>query len=296
MLAYPTPTFDARTIRQAPGFRPLGKAGETVPCDEPVAITPLSKVNKHTANGGYVGTRARNFIQNNQFLNEKYDPVKGTPLSKVGSVGNVGDQFISAGRPTMAEPKNEELRLILNILDGKPIAEEQKGRLTAGQVRALGRKSDRLTKEKPTTLPIIDDLSDAQDALKKSTRIKNALAQGFSIDEAEKAYTRLREKEAEKALFLQQDTSVRLYDLIDSKVGGDPNPLTAGNDESALGLAIGKNKALVKKAEKFNKEIDDATTDPKSVRSKPKVFKLAKSQFRNGSEFGKDIRDYLKKL
>lgn len=258
MLAYPTPTFDARTIRSAPGYRPLGKAGCTVPSDEPVAETPLNLVNRHTKNGGFVGSRARNFIQNNQFLNEKYDPVKGTPLSKVGSVGNVGDQFISAGRPYMAEPKNEELRLIMNILDGKPIAEEQKGRLTAKQVRAMGEKSKKLNKQAPERFNqnIIDDLADAQDAMKKNNRIKNAIAQGFTVQEAEKAYSKLREREAEAALFKQQDTSVRLADLIDSKVGGTQQPSVPGNDESALFLASGRNKAMVKKAEDRDAQID----------------------------------------
>ena len=256
MLAYPTPTFDAKTIRAAPGFRPLGKAGETVPSNEVVAETPLNKVNRHTANGGYVGSRAKHFIQNNQFLNEKYDPVKGTPLSKVGSVGNVGDQFIAAGRPYMAEPKNEELRLIMNILDGKPLSDEQKGKLTAKQVRAMGEKTEKLN-QRPEA-GIIDDLADAQDALKKSNRIRNAMAQGFTLEEANKAYAKLREKEAEAALFKQQDTSVRLYDLIDSKMGGLQSPLVPGNDESALALARGENKELVKRAEIFNAKQDKA--------------------------------------
>ena len=259
MLAYPTPTFDAKTIRQAPGFKPLGKSGQTIPCDEPVAVTPENKVNRHTTNGGYVGSRARNFIQNNQFLNSKYDPEKGTPLSKVGSVGNVGDQFISAGRPFMAEPKNEELRLIMNILDGKPLADEQKGRLTAGQVRALGEKSQKLAQRPKGEMGIIDDLRDSQDALSKANRIRNAMAQGFTFEEASKAYEKLREREAEKALFQQQDTSVRLYDLIDSKVGGTQNPLTPGNDESALALAVGRNKRLAERAIKVNEGMDRKT-------------------------------------
>ena len=290
MLAYPTPTFDARTIRSAPGYRPLGKAGQTIPSDEPVAETPLNLVNRHTKNGGYVGSRARNFIQNNQFLNEKYDPVKGTPLSKVGSVGNVGDQFIAAGRPYMAEPKNEELRLIMNILDGKPIAEEQKGRLTAKQVKAMGEKTEILNKKPTPENDIIGDLADAQESMKRVRRINNAIAQGFTKEEAVKAYDKLREKEAELALFKQQDVSVRLYDLIDSKVGGTQQPSVPGNDESALFLAQGKNKAMMKKAQEKDIKIDDATTDPKSVR---RPGRPPKAGFKPVSG---DIRDYLKKL
>jgi hypothetical protein len=266
MLAYPTPTFDAKTIRSAPGFRPLGKAGATIPCDEPVAETPMVVVNRHTKNGGFVGSRARNFIQNNQFLNEKYDPEKGTPLSKVGSVGNVGDQFISAGRPYMAEPKNEELRLIMNILDGKPIAEEQKDKLTAKQVRAMGEKSEKLNVRPSGEMGIIDDIRDAQDAMKKTNRIRNAMAQGFTFEEANKAYEKLREREAETALFRQQDVSIRLYDVIDSRVGGNQNPLAPGNDESALGLARNENRALVLRSVNRNDKMDkEVRFDAKQV-------------------------------
>ena len=315
MLAYPTPTFDAKTIRSAPGYRPLGKAGCTIPSDEPVAETPLNLVNKHTKNGGFVGSRAKHFIQNNQFLNEHYDPVKGSPLSKVGSVGNVGDQFISAGRPYMAEPKNEELRLIMGILNGKPVAEEQKGRLTAKQIKAMGERAEKL-KAKPEERGIIDDISDAKDALKKANRIQNAMAQGFTREEAEKAYEKLREKEAEVALFKQQDTSTRLYDLIDSRVGGLQSGNVPGNDESALFLAQGRNSVMVRSAEEKDKKADiatgqkikilgvrkgvkpapkeevvlEGTTDPKSVRSPGRP---PKAGFKPVSE---DIRDFFKKL
>ena len=258
MLAYPTPTFDAKTIRSAPGYRPVGKAGCTVPSDEPVAETPLNLVNKHTTNGGFVGSRAKHFIQNNQFLNEHYDPVKGSPLSKVGSVGNVGDQFISAGRPYMAEPKNEELRLIMNILDGKPIAEEQKGRLTAKQVRAMGEKTEILNQRPPSDVDIIGDLADAQEAMKRTNRINNAIAQGFTREEAEKAYNKLREKEAESALFKQQDVSTRLYDLIDSRVGGIQSGNVAGNDESALFLAEGRNRVMFNTSQQRDTQADKA--------------------------------------
>jgi hypothetical protein len=47
----------------------------------------------------------------------------------------------------------------------------------------------------------------------------------------------LRDEEAKTALFAQQSLSTRLYDLIDSKLGGSQDGSTPGNDESALFLA-----------------------------------------------------------
>lgn len=261
MLAYPTPTFDGKTILAAPGYRPLGKAGMTVPSDEPVAETPLNKVNRHTTNGGYVGTRARNFIQNNQFLNEKYDPVKGTPLSKPGAVGNVGDQFIAAGRPFMAEPVNEELKAIMGILNGKPVAPEAMGRLSARQVRSLGRQSAMKKPKdlrKDGTTAVIKDWTEVHETMKKERQIKSAMALGFSRQEANEAYKKVREKEAERALMRGQDPSVQLYDVIDSKIGGNVNGSRPGNDESALYLAKGENVVETKKAVKKKAAVDEA--------------------------------------
>lgn len=255
MLAYPTPTFDAKTILAAPGYRPIGKSGMTVPSNEPVAETPLNLVNRHTANGGYVGSRAKHFIQNNQFLNEKYDYAKGTPLSKPGSVGNVGDQFIAAGRPFMAEPANEELRVIMSILNGKPVAEERQGRLTAKQVKAMGARSKKMTgksERKDGTSALVSEISDTQKVMNKQRQIKNAMAQGFSKAEAEEAYEKVRVKQAEVALKKDADVSMRLYNVIDSKVSGNVSGNVPGNDESALYLAKAQNVVQTKKAVELN--------------------------------------------
>lgn len=254
MLAYPTPTFDAKTILQAPGYRPIGKSGMTVPSNEPVAETPLSLVNRHTANGGFVGSRAKHFIQNNQFLNEKYDYAKGTPLSKPGAVGNVGDQFVAAGRPFMAEPANEELRVIMSILNGKPVSEERQGRLTAKQVKAMGAKSKKMTTkaDKSGASAMVSEIADTQKVMNKQRQIKNAMAQGFSKAEAEEAYEKVRVKQAEMALKKDADVSMRLYDVIDSKVSGNVSGNVPGNDESALYLAKAQNVVQTKKAVELN--------------------------------------------
>lgn len=266
MLAYPTPTFDAKTILQAPGHRPAGRGSQLVYQEQPEASTPLNLVNRHTANGGFVGTRSKKFIQSNQFntSENKYDPTKGTPLSKPGSVGNVDTQAIGCS-PKYAEPANGEMQAILNILNGKPVAPEYLGKLSAKQVESLTKKST--LRSEDTTDKVVQDFADAREALRKDEMIRKAIRQGFSKEEAVSAYQKVRVREAEIALMKQEDPSVRLYDLIDSKVAGTQNGSIRGNDETGLFLAKGANAVLVKKAEQRDAELDNMT-DPKSVRSR----------------------------
>lgn len=255
MLAYPTPTFDAKTILQAPGYRPAGRGSQLVYQEQPEAATPLNLVNRHTANGGFVGTRARNFIQNNQFntSEEKYDPTKGTPLSKPGSVGNVDTQAIGC-RPKYAEPENGELKAIMAILNGKPASAEHVGKLSAKQVSSLEKKGKGPVSEGANK--VVSDFSDAREALRKETMIRKAMNQGFTKEEAIGAYNKMRVKEAETALMKDEDPSTRLYDLIDSKLGGTQNGSFRGNDETGLYLAKGGNAVRVQKAEKQNSIMD----------------------------------------
>lgn len=258
MLAFPTPTFDAKTILQAPGYRPLGRGACLEYEQQPEAVTPLNLVNRHTTNGAFVGTRAKHFIQNNQFNtnDNHYDPTKGTPLSKPGSVGNVDTQAISIP-PKYAEPENGELKAILAVLNGKGSIEEHKGKLSAAQVQSLGARSKQLGKrEKVGAEKSVQDFSDARESLRKETMIKRAIGLGFSKAEAEQAYQRMRVNEAEMALYKEEDPSTRLYDLIDSKVGGTQNGSYRSNDETGLFLAKGGNAIMEIKAEKRNDAID----------------------------------------
>jgi hypothetical protein len=162
MLAFPTPTFDAKTILQAPGFRPIGKSGSVQYEKQPEAVAGPSLVNRHTTNGGYVGTRAKKFIQDNQFLPSYYDPLKGSPLSEPGSVGNVGDLAIGCS-PKYAEPENGELKAILNILNGKPNIPEHIGKLSAKQIESLSKKVK--NEEITDARKVVSDFSDAREAL-----------------------------------------------------------------------------------------------------------------------------------
>jgi hypothetical protein len=272
-LAYPTPTFNAKTILQAPGHRPIGTSSSSEFEKQPEANTPLSLVNRHTSNGGFVGTRAKKFIQDNQWLTPHFDPTKGTPLSKPGSVGNVDTQAIGV-TPKYAEPANGEMRAILNILNGKSTIGESVGKLSAKQVESLQKKREGL-RVADTPRKIVEDFSDAREAVRKEEMIKKAIRQGFTKEEAIGAYAKLRQKEAEVTLMSEEDPSVRLYDLIDSKVAGTQDGSVRSNDETGLFLAKGANAVLVKKAQKKN-EIMDNETDPKSVgrgRGRPPVFK-----------------------
>jgi DNA-binding transcriptional regulator YhcF (GntR family) len=257
MLAYPTPTFDAKTILQAPGYRPAGRGAEAIKSDQPEAVTPLNLVNRNTANG-FVGTRAKKFIQNNQFNTSEnsFDPTKGTPLSKPGSVGNVNDLAISC-KPVYAEPENGELRAIMAILNGKGTVAEHAGKLSAKQVASLEKKGKGLVSEDGAKR-VVEDFSDSREALRKETMIRKAVRQGFSLEEAQNAYSKVRVKEAEVALMKEEDPSTRLYDLIDSKIAGTQNGSIRGNDETGLFLAQGKNAVMVKKAEDRNDAIENA--------------------------------------
>jgi hypothetical protein len=245
---------------------------------QPEAITPDNVVNRRTRNGGFVGSRAKHFIQNNQWntSQDHYDPTKGTPLSKPGSVGNVDTQAISIP-PKYAEPENGELKAILAILNGKGVAEEHAGKLSAKQVASLGRKTEKLSGPREGGLKVIKDFSDARLAMRESEQIKGAMAQGFTEAEAKAAYRRVRDREAELALYKEQDPSDRLYDLIDSRVAGTQNGNYRGNDETGLFLAKGGNAVLVKKAEARNEELDRAalaSSDPEPLKLKKQVKRL----------------------
>ncbi len=279
MLAYPTPTFDAKTIRSGPDHRPLGRGAQQILDKQPEANTPLNMINKTTKNG-WVGTRAKSFVQNNQFDTSRnsFDPTKGTPLSKPGSVGNVDTQAISAGRPTRAEPANGELQAILAVLNGKGVAEEHVGKLSAKQIASLARKSAKLTSREgvPST---IQDFANARLAMKETEQVKGAMAQGFSEAEAKAAYRRVRDREAEIALKKEQDPSDRLYDLIDSKIAGTQNGSVRGNDETGLFLAKGGNVVLEKKAVLRNEALDRAalaSSDPQPLVLKKQVKRIKK--------------------
>jgi len=255
MLAYPTPTFDARTILQAPGFKPCGKSSSLVYQEQPEAVTAPSLVNRQTANGGFVGSRSKKFIQSNQWNTSelKYDPLKGSPLSKPGSVGNVIDQAIGC-QPKYAEPENGDLKAILNILNGKPALGEVE-RLSAKQLASLEKKGKGPVIAEGAR-QMVNDFTDAREATRKANMIQKAIRQGFSKDEAEEAYRKMRVKEAEATLFKEEDPSTRLYDVIDSRIGGTQNGSIRSNDETGLFLAKGGNAVMVKQAEKTNAIMD----------------------------------------
>ena len=154
----------------------------------------------------------------------------------------------------MAEPKNEELRLIMNILNGKANLKEHGTNLSAKMVESLGGKF----KSEDVAVSFADDFTNTQRTMRREARIDNAMKQGFSRAEAERAYDDLRTQEATKAMFQQQNTSVRLYDLLDSKLGGTQNGRVAGNDESALSLAKGQNVVALRQSQGADAKMDEA--------------------------------------
>jgi len=266
MLAYPTPLFDAKTIKQAPGYRPIGKSGSVKYDPQPEANTPESIVSRKAYNSrGFTGTRASKFIQNNQFLPVKREPGVN-PLSKPGTVGNVFDAAPQS-RPKFDAPANADMQRILSIMNS-PLNDVTGGSLTAGQIRLLAERQDRATAKHEVGgmdggARVVKDFADTQLAMKRETQIRNAMAQGFTREEAVKAYEKVREKEAERSLLLQQSVSQRLTDLVDSKLGGSQDGRYPGNDESALYLATrrepkgGRKKAALESIGSFGSNIKD---------------------------------------
>jgi len=247
ILAYPTNTNKLHTIGQAPSFRPLGRTGVSAPLEaQPNDPTPMSCVNKKAYNSrGYTGTRASKFIQDNQFLPVHRSP--GVyPLSTPGveGLGNVGDSAPQP-RPGFAQPMNGDFQNILNILN-KPDNGFTSSNLTSGQLRLLAEQREKAT-YKPEAggragVQVATDFADTRKVMMKEQRIRNAEAQGFTRAEAEAAYAKLRDREAEVALGTQESVASRFADLIDSRLGGVEDGAFRNNNESAKYLAYAGGK------------------------------------------------------
>jgi hypothetical protein len=207
--------FDAKTIRAAPGYRPTGKSGMTMKTDQPEAVTAKSVPNKKTKNGGYfnLGARADD-------IPKKFKYNEGTPLSRPNADGNQLDTMLVL-QPQWAEPKNPMMTDILDILNAKVITEERKGRLTAAQVKALDERGAK--RRQVDDKSGVSDFVDAQAQMNKDKLILNAMENGFSRKEAEKAYEKMREDEAVRALKKERQPSEMLRDVLrdalDSKFG-----------------------------------------------------------------------------
>jgi len=246
ILAYPTPTNILNTIGEAPSFRPLGRTGAYEFQAQPNDPTPMSCVNRKAYNSrGYTGTRASKFIQDNQFL--PVDRAPGVyPLSTPGTegLGNVGDSAAQP-RPGFAQPLNGDFQNILNILN-KPDGGLGGSNMSAGQVRLLAERREKLT-HKPEAgstagVQVATDFANTRKVMMKEQRIRNAEAQGFTREEAEKAYAKLRDREAEVALGTQESVASRFADLVDSRLGGVEDGQFQNNNESAKFLAYAGGK------------------------------------------------------
>ena len=282
ILAYPTPTNILNTIGEAPSFRPLGRTGASVPAQiQPNDPTPLSCVNKKAYNSrGYTGTRASKFIQDNQFL--PVDRAPGVyPLSTPGTegLGNVGDSAPQP-RPGFDAPINGDFQNILNILN-KPNNGFTASNMTSGQLRLLAEQREKAT-YKPESggragVQVARDFTDARANLLKEQRIANAEAQGFTRAEAEAAYEKLREKEAQAALFQQQSVASRFADLVDSRLGGVEDGAFPSNNESAkyLAYAGGKQELRTVKETLFTAARSKAIREQQAATTIQSAFRAA---------------------
>jgi hypothetical protein len=135
---------------------------------------------------------------------------------------------------------NGDFQNILNILN-KPDNGFTSSNLSSGQLRLLAEQREKAT-YKPEAggragVQVATDFADTRKVMMKEQRIRNAEAQGFTREEAEKAYAKLRDREAEVALGTQESVASRFADLIDSRLGGVEDGAFRNNDESALHLA-----------------------------------------------------------
>jgi hypothetical protein len=198
-------------------------------------MSPAGSVNKKAYNSrGFTGTRAEKFIQDNQFLQEKRAPGVN-PLSVPGFTGNEFEGGY-APRPTFAEPKNAQMLQMLDVLNNRSDARHGAD-LSPAQIKFITAQTMKAATPQVGGEQVATDLADTKRAMTKEIRIRNAMAQGFTREEATSAYNKLRDEEAKTALFAQQSLSTRLYDLVDSKLGGSQDGSSPGNDESALYLA-----------------------------------------------------------
>jgi hypothetical protein len=135
---------------------------------------------------------------------------------------------------------NGDFQNILNILN-KPDNGLAGPNMSAGQVRLLAERREKLTR-KPEAgssagVQVATDFADTRKVMMKEQRIRNAEAQGFTRAEAEAAYEKLREREAQTALFQQESVASRFTDLVDSRLGGVEDGQYQNNNESAKFLA-----------------------------------------------------------
>ena len=281
ILAYPTPTNILNTIGEAPSHRPLGRTGGYKFEAQPNDPTPMSCVNKKAYNSrGYTGTRASKFIQDNQFL--PVDRAPGVyPLSTPGTegLGNVGDSAPQP-RPGFDAPINGDFQNILNILN-KPNNGFTASNMTSGQLRLLAEQREKAT-YKPESggragVQVARDFTDARANLLKEQRIANAEAQGFTRAEAEAAYEKLREKEAQAALFQQQSVASRFADLVDSRLGGVEDGAFPSNNESAkyLAYAGGKQELRTVKETLFTAARSKAIREQQAATTIQSAFRAA---------------------
>lgn len=225
MIAFPTPTFDAKTIQSAPGYRPTGKSGMTMKTDQPEAETPLTKPNRKTRNGGYFNHGVIDDIP------KKYNYANGTPLSKPDANGNQVDTMLIL-QPRYAEPRNDMMNDVISILNGKVIPSERKGNLTPGQIKALDERQKKLSAPKSVAepLPTITDFAETQRQMTKEKMIRNAMADGFTREEAVKGYNKLKEEEVVAALKKERQPSEQLREIMDSRYGtGEEGRAGVGN-------------------------------------------------------------------
>lgn len=231
---YGSPVFDAKGIREGPGYRPIGKSGSSAGYAVPQTATPavMSTKGKH---GDYVGTRAKKFIQIPENKN-KYDPTKGTPLSKPDATGNDLDTALGL-TPVYAEPINGTLVDVMTRVNNREYVEDFVGRLTASEIdKAMKSKIKSETDNKKIENMVLDYI-DAQAQQRKEGIVKGLQDKGFTKDEATKAYEESRKDDAKKEIKFNGAGFLAGRSLLNTSGSMFVRGVFGGSSPGAVGVA-----------------------------------------------------------
>ena len=201
MLAssYGSPLFDAKGILEGPGYHPIGKSGSSGPnfaLNSPA--TPETTVAKGKR-GQYRGPMGKKFIQDKQFVPSKFDPSLGTPLSQPNADGNEADTALGT-HPVYAEPINGTLVDVMNRINTRENVEDFVGRLTAADIDKQLKGHIKMYDGNKKMEDMVENYVAAQAMQKKQTTLRSLMDQGFTKDEANKAYEESRKEEAKQAM------------------------------------------------------------------------------------------------
>lgn len=201
MLAsqFGSPVFDAHGIMEAPGHNPYGKSGQSVGMGVIASPETAQSLVAKGKRGQFRGARTSKFIQDLQFVPKKFDPTLGTPLSKPDGDGNEIDTALAL-KPPYADPINGTLTDVLARVNTRESVEDFVGALTAADIDKRLKGHIKMETDNRRAENVVRDYIEAQAQQRKNDTIEKLMEQGFTKDEAVKAYEEARKDDAKAAI------------------------------------------------------------------------------------------------